>query len=182
MSDTSILALDGASPRIAASAFIAPGCRIVGDVLLGEDVSVWYNCVIRADINHVHIGARTNIQDGSTIHCDSAHDGSPGYPTIIGEDCLIGHMVLLHGCTLHDRAFVGMGAMVLNDTLIESDGMLGAGAMLTSGKVIRSGQLWVGRPAKYVRDLTPEEIESNRLGVQHYVENGRRHALALKAG
>lgn len=182
MSDTSILALDGASPHIASSAFVAPGCRLIGDVTLGEDVSIWYNCVIRADVNHIRIGARTNIQDGSTIHCDSAQGGHPGYPTIIGQDCLIGHMVLLHGCTLQDRAFVGMGAIVLNDALIESDGMLAAGAMLTSGKIIRSGQLWAGRPAKYLRDLTPEEIASNQIGVRNYAENGRRHALALKAG
>lgn len=181
VTDTTILALEGAVPRIAQSAFIAPGTRIAGDVTVGEDVSVWYNCVVRADVNHVRIGARTNIQDGSTIHCDSAHGEHPGYPTLIGEDCLIGHMVLLHGCTLEDRAFVGMGAIVLNGALIESDGMLAAGAMLTSGKVIRSGQLWAGRPAKYLRDLTPEEIAANQAGVRHYVKNGRRHAVALHA-
>lgn len=182
MNDTTIAAIGGIAPRIADTAFVAPGCRITGDVVLGEDVSLWYNCVIRADVNHVRIGARTNIQDGSTIHCDSAQGDHPGYPTLIGEDCLIGHMVLLHGCTLADRAFVGMGAIVLNGALIESDGMLAAGAMLTAGKIIRSGELWAGRPAKYLRDLTPEEIVSHRLGVAHYVENGRRHAAALKAG
>ena len=182
VTDTTILTLENAAPRVAESAFIAPGTRIIGDVKLGEDASVWYNCVIRADVNHVRIGARTNIQDGSTIHCDSPQGDHPGYPTLIGEDCLIGHMVLLHGCTLEDRAFVGMGAIVLNGALIESDGMLAAGAMLTSGKVVKSGQLWAGRPAKYLRDLTPEEIASNQIGVRHYVENGRRHAAALRAG
>ncbi|MGD9812428.1 MAG: gamma carbonic anhydrase family protein [Sphingobium sp.] len=180
MSETDILAFGGAAPQLAPSVFVAPGSRIIGDVVLGDDVSVWYNCVIRADVNHIRIGARTNVQDGSVIHCDSPHDDSLGYPTIIGEDCLVGHMVLLHGCTLHDRAFVGMGSIVLNGALIESDGMLAAGAMLTSGKVIRSGQLWAGRPAKYLRDLTPEEIASNQVGVKGYVENGRRHAAALK--
>jgi gamma-carbonic anhydrase len=180
VSDKTILAIRGFAPRIADTAFIAPGSRIIGDVEIGEDASVWYNCVIRADVNQVRIGARTNIQDGSTIHCDSPHDDSPGYPTILGEDCLIGHMVLLHGCILEDRAFVGMGAIVLNGARIESDGMLAAGAMLTSGKVIASGQLWAGRPAKYLRDLTPEEIESNRIGVRHYIENARAHTAALK--
>jgi gamma-carbonic anhydrase len=181
MSDITLAALGGKTPQIADTAFVAPGCRIIGDVVLGADASVWYNCVIRADVNHIHIGARTNIQDGSTIHCDSPYGDSPGYPTVIGEDCLIGHMVLLHGCTLEDRAFVGMGAIILNGARIEGDGMLAAGAMLTSGKVIRSGQLWAGRPAKYLRDLTPEEIEANQVGVAHYVENGRRHAAMLRA-
>lgn len=181
LTETSIFALDDAAPRIPDSAFVAPGTRIIGDVVLGDEASIWYNCVIRADVNHIRIGARTNIQDGSTIHCDSAHGDHPGYPTLIGEDCLIGHMVLLHGCTLQDRAFVGMGAIVLNESVIESDGMLAAGAMLTSGKVIKSGQLWAGRPAKYLRDLTPEEIASNQEGVRHYVRNSRRHAAALRA-
>lgn len=181
VTDTTILALDGAAPSIAESAFVAPGTRIIGDVTLGEDASVWYNCVIRADVNHIRIGARTNIQDGSTIHCDSADGDHPGYPTLIGADCLIGHMVLLHGCTLEDRAFVGMGAIVLNGALIEGDGMLAAGAMLTSGKVIKSGQLWAGRPAKYLRDLTPEEIIANQAGVRRYVRHGRRHAALLGA-
>ena len=180
MNDKTLLSLNDATPRIADTAFVAPGCRLIGDVEIGGDGSIWYNCVIRADVNHVRIGARTNIQDGSTIHCDSPHGDSPGYPTIIGEDCLVGHMVLLHGCTLEDRAFVGMGAMVLNGARIESDGMLAAGAMLTAGKLVLSGQLWAGRPAKFLRDLTPEEIESNRVGVRGYVQNGRRHAAALK--
>jgi len=180
LNDTTILSFNGIAPRIADSAFIAPGCRIIGDVEIGPDVSIWYNCVIRADVNRIRIGARTNIQDGTVIHCDSPHGGDSGYPTIIGEDCLVGHMVMLHGCTLEDRAFVGLGTIVLNGSTIEGHGMLAAGAMLTSGKVIRSGELWAGRPAKYLRDLRPEEIEHNREGVSHYVLNGRRHAVAAK--
>jgi carbonic anhydrase/acetyltransferase-like protein (isoleucine patch superfamily) len=181
MTDTTIIALGDAKPRIAETAFVAPGCRISGDVTLGDEVSIWYNCVLRGDINHIRIGARTNIQDGSTVHCDRPRNGHPGYPTVVGEDCLIGHMVLLHGCTLEDRAFVGMGAIVLNGATIQSDGMLAAGAMLTSGKVVPSGQLWAGRPAKYLRDLTPEEIVSNQGGVRGYVEQARRHRAALLA-
>jgi len=181
MNDITIIALHGMAPRIAETAFVAPGCRISGDVMLGEDVSIWYNCVLRGDINYIRIGARSNLQDGSTIHTDRPKGGHPGYPTVIGEDCLIGHMVLLHGCTLQDRAFVGMGAIVLNGAIIESDGMLAAGAMLTSGKVIPSGQLWAGRPAKYLRDLTPQEMASNQAGVRGYVELARRHAAALSA-
>jgi carbonic anhydrase/acetyltransferase-like protein (isoleucine patch superfamily) len=176
-----LIAIDGKAPRIADDAFVAPGCSIVGDVEIGAEASLWYNCVVRGDVNRVTIGARTNIQDGSTIHCDSPAPGQPdGWPTIIGADCLVGHMVLLHGCTLHDRAFVGMGATVMNGATIESDGMLAAGALLTPGKTIGAGQLWAGRPAKYLRDLTPEEIAANRAGVAHYVENARRHAAAIR--
>lgn len=179
--DVTIFGLNGHDPRIAETAFIASGSRIIGDVDVADEVSIWYNCVVRADVNHVRIGARTNIQDGTTIHCDSAQGEDPGYPTIIGEDCLVGHMALLHGCTLEDHAFVGMGAIVLNGARVESGGMVAAGAMLTSGKIVRSGQLWAGRPAKYLRDLTAEEIEANRWGVSQYVENGRRHSAAIKA-
>lgn len=180
MSDVTILPIGGHNPDIAPSAFIAPGSRIIGDVVIGPDASIWYNCVLRGDVSHIHIGARSNVQDGSVIHCDSDRDGKPAFPTVIGEDCLIGHMVMLHGCTLHDRAFVGLGATVMNGAVIESDGMLAAGGLLTPGKRIGSGQLWAGRPAKYLRDLTPEEIADNRSGVTHYVENGREHAAALK--
>ncbi len=178
-----ILKLGDKAPAIDARAFIAPGCQIIGNVELGADASVWYNCVVRADVNRIRIGARTNIQDGTVIHCDSPDATQPeGWPTLIGEDCLVGHMVMLHGCTLHDRAFVGLGATVMNGAVIESDGMLAAGALLTPGKRIKSGELWTGRPAKYLRDLTPEEIEANRAGIAHYVENGRRHSTAVKVG
>ena len=180
--DVSIITIRGKTPRIHETAFIAPGCRIIGDVEIGPDVSVWYNCVIRADVNTIRIGARSNIQDGSVIHCDSPMPGAPdGYPTLIGEDVLVGHMAMLHGCILHDRAFVGLSTTVMNGCVIEGDGMLGAGALLTPGKRIAAGQLWTGRPAAYARDLNERAIAEMRLGVAHYVENGRAHAAALRA-
>lgn len=179
MSDISIIPLHGKTPRIHDSAFIAPGCRIIGDVEIGPDASIWYNCVIRADVNRIVIGARTNIQDGSVVHCDSPKPGHPeGYPTIIGEDVLIGHMAMVHGCVLEDRAFVGLGAIVMDGCSIGSDAMLAAGAMLTPGKAMPSGQLWTGRPAKYLRDLPEPAIAEMRAGVAHYVENARHHAKA----
>lgn len=182
VSSIDIIALDkGAAPQIDPTVLIAPGTRIIGDVHIGEGSSIWYNCVLRADVNRIRIGARTNIQDGSIVHCDSETDHSPGYPTLIGDECLIGHTAIVHGCTLADHAFVGMGAIALNGALIESDGMLAAGAMLTSGKVIRSGELWAGRPAKFLRHLTPEEIAQNRASVLHYARNAARHIAALKA-
>lgn len=177
--DITIAPFNGKMPRIHSSAFIAPGCRIIGDVEIGADASIWYNCVIRADINRVVIGARTNIQDGTVVHCDSPKPHRPeGYATIIGEDVLIGHMVMLHGCTLEDRAFIGLGAIVMDGSYVESDGMLAAGSQLT-GKRIGARQLWMGRPAKYLRDLTDEAVAANQAGVKGYVLNGRLHAEAL---
>ncbi|MFC3175113.1 gamma carbonic anhydrase family protein [Novosphingobium bradum] len=177
--DVTILPWQGKTPRIHDSAFIAPGCRIVGDVEIGPDASLWYNCVIRGDVNRVVIGARSNIQDGSVIHCDSATPGAPqGYATIIGEDVLVGHMALLHGCTLHDRAFVGLGTIVMNGCVIESDSMLAAGAMLTPGKRVLSGQLWGGRPAAFMRDLPRAP---GIAGAEAYVELARGHLAELAA-
>ena len=178
--DVTIAALDGKRPRIHSSAFIAPGCRIVGDVEIGPDSSVWYNCVIRGDANRIVIGARTNIQDGTVIHCERAKPNLPdGFPTIIGDDVLIGHMAMIHGTILEDRAFVGLGAIVMDGTRIESDGMLAAGAMLAPGKVIASRQLWMGRPATYVRDLTDAALEDMQAGVKGYVLNAQWHKRAL---
>lgn len=179
-SDITLAAINGKGPKIHPSAFVAPGCRIIGDVEIGAQASIWYNCVIRADVNRIVIGARTNIQDGTIVHCDSPKPGSPdGFPTIIGEDVLIGHLAMVHGCTLHDRAFVGLGAIVMDGCVIESEGMIAAGAMLTGGKVIGARQLWMGRPAKYARDLDEAALAGNRAGVAGYVVNGRNHAEAL---
>ena len=178
--DITIAALHGKAPRIHSSAFIAPGCRILGDVEIGPDASIWYNCVIRADVHRVVIGARTNVQDGTVIHCDSPKPKRPeGFPTIIGDDVLIGHLAMVHGTVLEDRAFVGLGAIVMDGCRIESDGMLAAGAMLTPGKVIASRQLWGGRPAAYMRDLTDDALADMQAGVAGYVVNGRIHAAAL---
>lgn len=178
--DITIAAIHGKTPRIHDSAFIAPGCRIIGDVEIGPDASIWYNCVIRADVNRIVIGARSNIQDGTVIHCDSAMSGAPdGYPTLIGEDVLVGHMAMLHGCTLEDRAFVGLSTTVMNGCRIESDAMLAAGALLPPGKRIPSRQLWAGRPATYLRELPDKAVAEMQLGVAHYVRNAKDHAAAL---
>ncbi len=178
--DITTAPFNGKWPRIHPSAFIAPGCRIIGDVEIGADASIWYNCVIRADVNRVVIGARSNIQDGTVVHCDSPEPGHPeGFATIIGDDVLVGHMAMIHGCTLEDRAFVGLGAIVMDGCRIATDGMLAAGAMLTSGKIIESRQLWIGRPAKYARDLTDEALAKMQEGVAGYVTNARRHREAL---
>ena len=180
--DVSIVTLSGKTPQIHESAFIAPGCRIIGDVSIGAEASIWYNCVIRAEVNRVVIGARTNIQDGSIVHCDGPIPGvEDGFPTIIGDDVLVGHNVMLHGCVLNDRAFVGLSATVMNGAVIESDAMLAAGAMLTQGKRIAARQLWAGSPARFVRDLDDAAMLGMRLGVAHYVHNAKVHAAAVSA-
>lgn len=181
--DTTVLAIHGKTPKIHDSAFIAPGCRIIGDVEIGPDASIWYNCVIRADVNRIVIGARSNVQDGTVIHCESPSPKHPdGFPTLIGDDVLIGHMAMVHGCVLEDKAFVGLGAIVMDGCRVSSGAMLGAGAMLTSGKVIGPRELWVGRPAKLVRELPDAAIGEMQVGVAHYVENARHHAAALTNG
>ncbi|MGC4252881.1 MAG: gamma carbonic anhydrase family protein [Sphingobium sp.] len=178
-----IIPFNGKTPVIHPSAFIAPGCRIIGNVEIGEDVSIWYNCVLRGDVNRIRIGARTNIQDGSVVHCDGPESGGPpeGHPTTIGEDVLIGHMAMIHGCTLLDRAFIGLSSVVMNGCVVESDAMLAAGALLSPGKTIPHRQLWAGRPAKYMRDLPDEALIGMREGVERYVHNGKAHKGAVKA-
>ncbi|HWH22403.1 MAG TPA: gamma carbonic anhydrase family protein [Allosphingosinicella sp.] len=171
----------GITPQVHADAFVAPGARLVGDVEVGAEASIWYNCVLRGDVNRIRIGERTNIQDRSVVHVDSPKEGSAyGHPTLIGADVLIGHMAMVHGCILHDRAFVGLGSIVMDGCEIESDAMLAAGAMLTPGKRIPTGQLWAGRPAKYIRDLAPEELAAQRAGVAHYVGLAKAHREALR--
>jgi carbonic anhydrase/acetyltransferase-like protein (isoleucine patch superfamily) len=174
---TTVLPFGDDVPDIAAAAYVAAGTRIIGAVSLGLDSSIWYNCVLRGDVGRITVGARTNIQDSTTVHVTSGVG-----PTIIGADCLIGHFVVLHGCWLHDHSFVGMGAIVMDGCEIEPDAMLAAGAMLTPGKRIPGGQLWTGRPARHARDLTPEEIEGHRAGVRHYVDNARKHAALVRGG
>ena len=181
MAGANLISFGGKSPRIDPAAFVAPGAQLIGDVEIGPEASIWYNCVLRGDVNRIRIGARTNIQDGTVLHVDSPKPGDPeGHATIIGEEVLIGHLAMVHGCILHDRAFVGLGSVVMDGCEIESDAMLAAGAMLTPGKRIPAGQLWAGRPAKYVRDLSPADLQGMRAGVAHYVELARAHADALK--
>jgi len=177
--DVSIIALGDKRPQIADSAFIAPGCRIIGDVTIGPDVSIWYNCVLRGDVNAIRIGARSNVQDGTVIHCDSDKGGMPGTPTIIEEGALIGHMAMLHGCTVRKNALVGLGSIVMDGCVLEENSMLAAGGMLTPGKRIESFQMWGGRPARFMRELDENWATMNSLAVAHYVHNGQTHKAAL---
>jgi gamma-carbonic anhydrase len=162
----------GVWPTVADNAYVFHGAQIVGDVEIAEDASVWHNCVLRGDVNYIRIGRRANIQDGTIVHV-----ATHLYPTIIGEDVLVAHVAMLHGCRLADRAFVGMGAIVMDGAAIESDGMLAAGGMLTPGKTIGSRELWVGNPAKFVRLLTDDELAKNRSMAGHYHKIAEQHRL-----
>jgi len=173
-----IIPWKGVSPRIAADAFIAPGAVIIGDVEIGPQASIWFGCVLRADVNMIRVGARSNIQDGTVVHCESARGDSAGFPTIIGDDVLIGHMVMVHGAILEDRAFIGMKSSLLNGTVVEGDAMVAAGA-LVAGKRVPKGQLWAGTPAKYMRDLTEHDLAGMRAGTERYVRNGQLYRQQL---
>lgn len=147
-----ILAYDGKSPRLAPTAWVAPGAVVAGDVEIGEGSSIWFQTVVRGDVNRIRIGARTNIQDHSMIHVTGGT-----HPTVVGDDVTVGHRVVLHGCTVRDRSLVGIGAIVLDGAVIEEEAMVGAGALVPPGMVVPSGKLVLGAPAKVKRDLTAQE-------------------------
>ncbi len=160
-----ILSYKDKQPVIDETAYIAPNAVIAGDVTIGKDSSIWFGCTLRGDVNHIRIGARTNIQDHSMIHVSSF-----GHPAIIGDDVTVGHMVLLHACTLEDGAFVGMKACVMDGAVVESGAMVAAGALVTPGKAVTAGQLWGGNPARYMRDLTDKDREYMHWAAAHYVK------------
>jgi carbonic anhydrase/acetyltransferase-like protein (isoleucine patch superfamily) len=147
-----ILPFRGISPRIAASAFIAPGAVIIGDVEIGDGANIWFGCVLRGDITGIVVGANSNVQDGTVVHVST---GLP--PTYIGAGVTIGHMALIHACRLEDGSFVGMKACVADGAVVETGAMVAAGALVTPGKRVPSGELWGGNPARLMRPLRDEE-------------------------
>ncbi|MXO67101.1 gamma carbonic anhydrase family protein [Altericroceibacterium endophyticum] len=171
----------GRTPAIHPSAFIAPGAQIIGNVEIGPEASIWYNCVLRADIGRIVIGARSNVQDGTVIHVEAPREGQQGHVlnTIIGADALVGHMAILHGCTVEDRGFVGMGAIVMDGARISSEAMLAAGALLAPGKTIPPGEIWAGRPAKPMRSLSGVERAALADQTAHYLDLASNHARSL---
>ena len=162
----------GKAPRIHETAFVAPGACLIGDVEIGSDASVWYNCVLRADLNRIVVGAGSNVQDGTIIHVE------PDLPVLIGAHALIGHMAVLHACTIEDRAFVGMGSITMDGARIGAGAMLAAGALLGPGKAVPARELWAGRPARLMRAIGDEELD--RMGRQTalYCDLAQRHAAS----
>jgi carbonic anhydrase/acetyltransferase-like protein (isoleucine patch superfamily) len=161
----------GMNPVIDASAFIAETAVIIGDVTIGPHSSIWYNVVARGDVNSISIGARSNIQDLSMLHVThKKHTDDPGAPLVIGDDVTIGHSVTLHGCTLQNGCFIGMQAMVMDKAVVGEGALVGARALVTEGTIIPPHTLWVGAPAKYKRDLSPEEIAWLKKSPGNYVK------------
>ena len=168
-----IYELDGIAPRIADSAWVADSAQVMGNVELGEQVGVWFGTVIRGDTEVIRIGARSNIQDASVLHADI------GKPLTIGQDVTVGHMVMLHGCTIGDGSLIGIGAVVLNGAKIGKGCLVGAGSLVTENKEFPDGSMIMGSPAKVVRQLTEEQIAGLRLGAQGYVGNAKRFREGL---
>ncbi len=153
-------------PQISSETFIAPSADIIGDVEIGSQSGIWFNTTIRGDVSTIRIGDRVNIQDGSVVHV-SRYDGGQ---TIIGNDITIGHMALIHACELQDGCFIGMKAMVMDHAVVEAGAMVAAGSLVPPGKVVKSGQLWMGSPARYTRDLTDDDRAEMVANCQNYVD------------
>lgn len=165
-----ILAFEDKQPQIADSAFIAPGAAVIGDVVIGENSNIWFQVAIRGDVNSIRIGKDTNIQDGTICHVTWKT-----HALTIGDRVTVGHKAILHGCTLEDESFVGMGATVMDGAVVESGAMVAAGALVSPGKVVKSGELWAGVPAKPMRAMTDDEKAYMPWSAQHYVELAKRY-------
>lgn len=148
-----ILPVLGKSPQMGADCFIAPNATMVGDVIMGDECSVWFNAVIRGDVNHIHMGNKVNVQDGAVIHCTYQKN-----PTMIGNNVSIGHNAIVHGCTVHDNVLIGMGAIVMDRCEIHSNSIIAAGAVVLEGTVVEAGSIYAGVPAKKVKDISQDLI------------------------
>lgn len=158
-----LYSFNGIWPKLGADVFIAPGARIIGDVEIGDNSSIWFNCVLRGDVNIIRVGTGTNIQDDTVVHVEGG-----GAATLIGDQVLIGHSAMVHGTIIEDRGFVGLGAVTMDGCHIESEAMIAAGALLSPGKRAGYRELWVGRPARKIRDLDDAAIAGMREGTENY--------------
>lgn len=170
---TLLLPYKGVQPELAEPCFVAPGAHLIGRVRLGPEASVWFNAVLRGDGDLIDIGARTNLQDGVVVHTDQ------GRPCIVGADCTVGHLAVLHGCRIHDRVLIGMGAIVMNGAEIGEESLVAAGTLVLEDTVVPPGSLVVGRPGKVVRALTDAERERVRRAARHYVQLWREAGWSL---
>jgi len=164
------------APKVADGAFIAPTATLIGDVEIGSETGIWFQCVLRGDVNDIRVGKRTNIQDGTIVHVATQTQGC-----YIGDDVTIGHMALIHACTLEDGCFVGMKATVMDLAVVEAGSMVAAGSLVPPGKIVKSGELWAGVPARRVRRLSDKDLDIMRYTGPHYVDlaaNYRRQIAA----
>ncbi|MFC1618308.1 gamma carbonic anhydrase family protein [Candidatus Neomarinimicrobiota bacterium] len=164
----------GKRPQIPASAFIAPGVDVIGDVILSEETSIWFGCVVRGDIHYIRIGRRTNIQDNCTIHVTELD-----YPTIVGDEVTVGHNVILHGCTIGDRCLIGMGAVVMDDVEVGEGSLIAAGAVVIPGTKVEPGSLYAGVPAKFRRPVSDEERQLIIDRAEEYIQLARQYKAAM---
>ena len=163
-------------PDLHPDAYVDETALVIGDVTIGKNSSIWPYTVVRGDVNRIQIGASTNIQDNSVLHV--SHDGpyNPGgFALDIGDNVTVGHRVILHGCTIHNDCLVGMGSTIMDGVIVHPDTIIGAGSLVTPGKELESGFLWLGSPARKVRELTDEERESIAYSARHYVKLKNRH-------
>ena len=164
------------SPTIAASAYVDDMALVVGAVTLAEDVSLWPQVVARGDVNTIEVGARTNIQDGTILHVSHDSEFAPGgFPLRIGTDVTVGHQAILHGCTIGDRCLIGMAATVMDGAIVHSGAIVAAGSLVPPGHELAGGYLYVGSPARQVRELRAGEIAFLEYSARHYVELKNRH-------
>lgn len=171
-----------AEPVLGAGVFLHPTCQIIGDVKLGDESSVWCNTVLRADVNSIKIGRGSNIQDLTMGHVSHKTTELPdGSPIIVGDYVTVGHSVILHGCTIGNECLIGMGSIIMDDVVIPDRVMIAAGSMISPGKTLESGMLYMGRPAKAVRKLTPAEIAYLMYSAEFYIELKEIYLKAAKA-
>lgn len=171
----SIFALGEKQPVISDGAWVAPNATVIGDVRLATNASIWWNATLRGDNDPIHIGENSNIQDGSVLHTDE------GIPMHIGNNVTVGHLVMLHGCTVGDGSLIGIGSVILNRAVIGKNSIVGANTLIPEGKVFPDGVLIVGSPGKVVRELSDEEIVKLQKSAAHYVDNARRYKDSLQA-
>jgi len=170
---------EGRMPEIGDECFIADSADIIGAVTIGEHSSVWPQCVLRGDVNHIRIGARSNIQDGSVLHVSHAGEFNPqGAPLIIGDRVTVGHQVLLHACRIGNECLIGMGSIVMDDCIVEDRVMIGAGSLLPPGKRLESGYLYLGNPCRRLRALSDRELDYLSYSAEHYVRLKDRHLIS----
>jgi carbonic anhydrase/acetyltransferase-like protein (isoleucine patch superfamily) len=168
----------GVVPKIDPSTFIAETAVVIGDVQIGPHSSIWYNCVVRGDVNFIRIGSRCNIQDLSMLHVThKKNEEDPGAPLIIGDNVTVAHSVTLHGCTVNSGAFIGMQAVVMDKAVVGEGALVGARALVTEGTLIPPHTLWIGSPARYKRDLTLEEIARLQKSAENYVNYALQYMI-----
>jgi len=167
----------GKLPELGQRVYVDPAATVIGDVVLGDDVSIWPGTVVRGDVNFIRIGARTNIQDGTVVNVshDGPHAKLGGFATVIGEDVTIGHKAIVHACRIEDAALIGMGAIVLDGAVVKKHGFVGAGALIAPGKTVGEGEMWLGNPGRFARRLSEAEVEALYYSAQHYVRMKDRY-------